>query len=113
MSENHFFLYIIPKVIQLHGYGDPLLDKNMAEYVGLLTSRGIPSYFSCNPANINVEKTAEMFENGLSFIKYSIESVDDESHKQIRGAASNFTKSYKKIAQLLEIKKKNNTKRPS
>jgi radical SAM protein with 4Fe4S-binding SPASM domain len=107
MSENNFFLYIIPQVIQLHGYGDPLLDKNMAEYVGLLTSRGIPSYFSCNPANINVEKTVEMFENGLSFIKYSIESVDDASHRQIRGTASNFTKSYKKIAQLLDIKKKN------
>jgi radical SAM protein with 4Fe4S-binding SPASM domain len=108
MSENHFFLYIIPQVIQLHGYGDPLLDKNMAEYVRLLTTRGIPSYFSCNPANINVNKTAEMFENGLSFIKYSIESVDDKNHKQIRGEASNFTKSFSKIAQLLEIKRRNN-----
>ena len=27
MSENHFFLHVIPKVIVLHGYGDPLLDK--------------------------------------------------------------------------------------
>ena len=27
MSENHFFLYKIPRVIVLHGYGDPLLDK--------------------------------------------------------------------------------------
>ncbi len=110
MSENHFFLYIIPRVIQLHGYGDPLLDKDMAEYVGLLTSRGIPSYFSCNPANINVEKTTEIFKNGLDYIKYSIESVEDESHKQIRGAASNFTESYRKIVQLLEIKKKMNYK---
>jgi radical SAM protein with 4Fe4S-binding SPASM domain len=48
-----------------------------------------------------------MFENGLDYIKYSIESVDDESHKQIRGEASNFTESYKKIVKLLEIKKKN------
>jgi wyosine [tRNA(Phe)-imidazoG37] synthetase (radical SAM superfamily) len=110
MSENHFFLYIIPRVMQLHGYGDPLLDKNMSEYVGLLTSRGIPSYFSCNPANINVEKTIEMFKSGLDYIKYSIESVEDESHKQIRGAASNFTESYRKIVQLLEIKEKMNYK---
>jgi MoaA/NifB/PqqE/SkfB family radical SAM enzyme len=110
MSENHFFLYIIPRVLQLHGYGDPLLDKNMGEYVGLLTSRGIPSYFSCNPANINVEKTIEMFKSGLDYIKYSIESVEDESHKRIRGAASNFSESYGKIVQLLEIKKKMNYK---
>jgi len=104
MSENHFFLYVIPKVIQLHGYGDPLLDKNMPEYILMLTKRNIISYFSCNPANININKTLKMFENGLSYIKYSIESVDDMTHKKIRGSASSFTESYKKIVQLLEIK---------
>ncbi len=108
MSENHFFLTIIPKVIQLHGYGDPLLDENMPQYVQLLTSRGIPSYFSCNPANIDVEKTVEMFRNGLNYIKYSIESVDDENHKNIRGDASNFSNSYNNILNLLDIKKQNN-----
>ncbi len=110
MSENHFFLYIIPRVIQLHGYGDPLLDRNMADYVTLLTSRGIPSYFSCNPSNINLDRTIEMFNNGLDYIKYSIESVDDKRHKLIRGEASNFTESHEKIVKLLEIKKKNSFK---
>ncbi|MDD5687490.1 MAG: SPASM domain-containing protein [Elusimicrobia bacterium] len=106
MSENHFFLYIIPKVLVLHGYGDPLLDKNMPEKVKLLREKKIPSYFSCNPANINIEKSIEMFEGGLSYIKYSIESVDDKLHKAIRGQASNFSDSYKKILHLLEVKKK-------
>jgi wyosine [tRNA(Phe)-imidazoG37] synthetase (radical SAM superfamily) len=105
MSENHLFLLIIPKVLQLHGYGDPLLDRNMAGYIKLLTGKGIPSYFSCNPANIDIDRIALMFENGLSYIKYSIESVDDKVHKQIRGKASNFTDSYKKILKLLELKK--------
>ena len=108
MSENHFFLHVIPKVIVLHGYGDPLLDKNMAERCRILTERSIPSYFSCNPANINVKRTQEMFENGLDYIKYSMESVDDIRHKQIRGNASNFTESYWRILQLLEMKEKYN-----
>jgi radical SAM protein with 4Fe4S-binding SPASM domain len=106
MSENNFFLYIIPRVIQLHGYGDPLLDKNMAEHVRILTERGFLSYFSCNPANIDIERTVRMFENGLSFVKYSIESVDDVMHEEIRGKASNFTESYRKICRLLDIKAK-------
>ena len=106
MSENHFFLYIIPKVIVLHGYGDPLLDEDMAERVGLLNYRKIPSYFSCNPANIKIDKTIEMFKNGLDYIKYSIESVDDIRHKKIRGKASNFTDSYGKILKLIDIKNK-------
>ena len=104
ISENHFFLYIIPKVIQLHGYGDPLLDKNMAEYVKLLHERGFLSYFSCNPANININSIKEMFENNLDYIKYSLESVSDTTHKKIRGNASNFSESYKKIIELLKIK---------
>jgi wyosine [tRNA(Phe)-imidazoG37] synthetase (radical SAM superfamily) len=106
MSENHFFLYIIPKVIVLHGYGDPLLDKDMPERVKLMTERKIPSYFSCNPANIDIKKTVEMFKNGLGYVKYSLETVDDEKHKKIRGTASNFTESYRKILELLELKKK-------
>jgi len=108
MSENHFFLYVIPRVLQLHGYGDPLLDKNMPEYIGMLTARGIPSYFSCNPSNINIDKTIQMFENGLSYIKYSIESTDDSRHKEIRGQVSNFTAGCRKILQLLELKAKRN-----
>ena len=106
MSENHFFLYIIPKVIVLHGYGDPLLDKDMPERVRILAERKIPSYFSCNPANIDIPKTLEMFKNGLGYVKYSIESVDDTQHKKIRGSASNYTESYKKIVELLELKAK-------
>ncbi len=105
MSENHFFLRIIPRVIQLHGYGDPLLDKNLAQYVKLLSDAGLESYFSCNPANIDMERTIEMFENGLGHIKYSIESVDDHRHKEIRGEASNFSKSYSEILRLLKLKK--------
>jgi radical SAM protein with 4Fe4S-binding SPASM domain len=106
MSENHFFLYIIPKVIVLHGYGDPLLDKKMPERLKMLTERNIPSYFSCNPANIDIEKNLQMFEGGLGYIKYSIESVDDLRHKSIRGQASDFTNSYNKIIQLLDLKEK-------
>ncbi|MDE6851309.1 MAG: radical SAM protein [Lachnospiraceae bacterium] len=106
-SENHFFLYIISKVIQLHGYGDPLLDKNMHEYIKILRERGFYSYFSCNPSNINLELTYKMLDSGLDYIKYSIESVDDSIHKMIRGEQSNFTESYKKILDVLDYKHKN------
>lgn len=103
-SENHFFLYIISKVIQLHGYGDPLLDQHMHEYVKILHDRGFYSYFSCNPANINLALTYKMLDAGLDYIKYSIESIDDDEHKKIRGEASNFSESYKNIQKVLTYK---------
>jgi radical SAM protein with 4Fe4S-binding SPASM domain len=110
MHENHYFLYVIPRVIVLHGYGDPLLDKNMPQYVRWMTDKGLESYFSCNPANINMDRTIETFENGLGFVKYSIESVDDLRHKEVRGQASNFTESYKNILKLLDLKAQRNYK---
>lgn len=110
MSENHFFLYVIPKVIVLHGYGDPLLDRNLPDAISIMKERNLPSYFSCNPANIDLDKTAQIFENGLDYIKYSIESVDDERHKQVRGKASNFSESYRNILKILDLKAKNNYK---
>ncbi len=110
MSENHFFLYIIPKVIQLHGYGDPLLDRNMNEYIMYLNKKGFYSYFSCNPSNIDLQRTFLMLESGLDYIKYSIESVDDDIHKKIRGNASDFRKSYEKILQVINFKNERNLK---
>ena len=103
-SENHFFLYIIPRVIQLHGYGDPLLDKNLANVIKILTEYGFESYFSCNPANINIEKTVEMMESGLDYLKYSFESTDDSKFKDIRGNAANFTEAFEKTQEILRIK---------
>ncbi|HEY9766445.1 MAG TPA: SPASM domain-containing protein [Chroococcales cyanobacterium] len=110
MSENHFFLFVIPRVIVLHGYGDPLLDPLMPRRIKYMKDKGVPSYFSCNPANIDREKTLEMMKNGLGFIKYSIESVDDSKHREIRGKASNFSKSYESILEVIEDKEKHGLK---
>ena len=107
-SENHFFLYIIPRVIQLHGYGDPLLDKNLSNVVRALDDRGFESYFSCNPANINIEKTVEMMDAGLTYLKYSFESTDDLKFKDIRGNAANFTEAFEKTREVLRIKEEKN-----
>ena len=103
-SENHFFLYIIPRVIQLHGYGDPLLDKNLGKVIETLSKHGFESYFSCNPANIDVPKTVEMMGAGLTYLKYSFESTDDLKFKDIRGNAANFTEAYEKTIEVLRLK---------
>jgi radical SAM protein with 4Fe4S-binding SPASM domain len=97
-SENNFFLYIIPRVIVLHGYGDPLLDPHIPDYVWLLTRKGIPSYFSCNPSNIQLYKSAKAFENGLSYVKYSIDSLDTSA----RGRDA-FSRDYPRVMQVLDL----------
>lgn len=104
-SEDAFFLYILPRVIVLHGYGDPLLDPHIPNHVGVLTRAGMPTYFSCNPTNIHIGKTANAFENGLTYIKYSIDSLKSSA----RGKDA-FRADYPKIMQVLEMKAKKNFK---
>jgi MoaA/NifB/PqqE/SkfB family radical SAM enzyme len=101
-SENHFFLYVIPKVIQLHGYGDPLLDKQLASTIRACNDRGLQTYFSCNPANIDIVATQQMIDSGLDYIKYSFESTDDNKFKDIRGNAANFTEAFRKTETVLD-----------
>ena len=108
MSENHFYLYVISQAIILHGYGDPLLDTTIAEKIQYLTDKEIKSYFSCNPNNIQLDKTENILKAGLNYLKYSIDSTDDNEMKEIRGKHSDFTVSFQKIlevANLIEQKK--------
>jgi radical SAM protein with 4Fe4S-binding SPASM domain len=100
-SEDAFFLYIITRAIVLHGYGDPLLDPHIPEYVGLLSERNIPSYFSCNPANIRKDRIQKSFDNGLSYIKFSIDSLTDS----VRGMDA-FENDYPQIMRVLEMDRK-------
>ncbi len=106
IGENHFFLYVIAKVLTLHGWGEPLLDKYLAQRIALLTERGFATYFSCNPENINVDNVVEIFESGLDYFKLSIESVNDERQHNIRGGRSSYEDNLDKINQLLSHKKK-------
>ncbi len=103
VSENNFFLYVISKVIILHGYGDPLLDKDIAKRVEILTDKGIPSYFSCNPVNVNNGRVKDCIKAGLGYIKYSVESTDDATFKSVRGQRSDWQKSYDNIMDTLAI----------
>jgi wyosine [tRNA(Phe)-imidazoG37] synthetase (radical SAM superfamily) len=104
-SENAFFLYILPRVVVLHGYGDPLLDPRIADHVGALTNRDVPTYFSCNPANIRLDRIKQVFDNGLSYIKFSIDSVSDT----VRGKDI-YGRDYLKVLEVLELKERTKAK---
>lgn len=105
-SENNFYFDIVSRSIILHGFGEPLLDQKLPARVALLTERRIPTYFSCNPCNINLDAIGEMFQVGTGYIKFAIDSLDDQEAKMIRGGKADFTRSYEKVLQVLELKEK-------
>lgn len=103
-TEDSFYFHVSAKCLTLHGFGEPLLDKFIIKRIQKCTDRGIPSYFSCVPANINMQRLEELMEAGLSVIKFSIDALDDEQAKAIRGKKNNFDEAFEKLVDVVNLR---------
>ncbi len=103
--ENAFYFYVVSRCVILHGYGEPLIDKNITARVQACTDRGIPTYFSCVPANISVKRAESVMQAGLTVLKFSMDGLTDERQQQVRGTFNNFEKSYQTMLDVIEMKK--------
>jgi radical SAM protein with 4Fe4S-binding SPASM domain len=107
-GENPFYFFISSQAITMHGFGEPLFDLFLKERIEILTANDLPTYFSCNPSNINLQKVEELLKAGLKYIKFSIDSLSDERMKKIRGPNANYSQAHQKILQIVDLKKKEN-----
>ena len=110
VSENGFYFSVISRHLVLHGFGEPFLDKKLIQRIELCTKKKIPTYFSCTPATMTVEKGEKAMEAGLGVLKFSLDAMDERKIKEIRGKKADFADSIEKILKLLETKKKKNFK---
>ena len=106
ISENNFYFDILCETVTLHGFGEPLLDPYLPKRVEMLTKKSIPTYFSCNPCNINLGYIEKLLQSGIGYIKFAIDSLDDLESKEIRGAKTDFTDSYRNVLEVLKLKEK-------
>ena len=110
VSENGFYFSVVSRCLILHGYGEPFLDKYLLKRIKACTARSIPTYFSCTPATMTIEKAEKAMAEGLTVLKFSLDAMNDDEIKKIRGRKANYNDSISKILQLIEIKKQNNFK---
>ena len=106
VSENGFYFSIISRHLVLHGFGEPFLDKNLIQRIELCSKKKIPTYFSCTPATMTIEKAEKAMEAGLGVLKFSLDAMDERKIQKIRGKRADFEDSIKKILKLLDIKRK-------
>ena len=59
---------------------------------------------------MTVEKAVAAMENGLSVLKFSLDAMDDDEIKKIRGRKANYNESIRKILEIIKIKKERNFK---
>ncbi len=110
VSENGFYFSVVSRCLILHGYGEPFLDKYLIKRLEACKKRNIPTYFSCTPATMTVEKAIKAMESGLTVLKFSLDAMDDDAIKDIRGKKANYEESIEKIHKLIDIKKERSFK---
>ena len=105
VSENGFYFSIVSRCLVLHGFGEPFLDKKLIQRLETCKKKNIPTYFSCTPATMTVEKAKMDMDSGLSVLKFSLDAMDERKIQDIRGKRANFEESVNKILTLIEYKK--------
>ena len=78
-------LYPVPPNISLHGIGEPLLDRQLAERIAYARERRIPYIaFVSNGSLLTEDKARAVLEAGVSGITVSIESIHPSVYEPIR-----------------------------
>ena len=76
VSENGFYFSVVSRCLILHGYGEPL-DKYLIKRLDACKKRNIPTYFSCTPATMTVEKAVKAME--VYSYSFELDAMDDEN----------------------------------
>ncbi len=94
--------------IHLHNFGEPLLDKNLAEHVRYAKKKGIKkvTIFS-NGALLTTNKAKELLDAGLDEIKISFDGASKEEFEKIRIPLKfeNIVTNTKELVRLRNLKK--------
>ena len=110
-EEDYFYFMICAQTLILHGFGEPILDKSLAQKITIANKKGLPTYFSMNPVNIKLDKMKEFAEAGLDYLKFSLEGLDNETQLMYRRVVdTTFNETLKKIFDTIELFEKGNYK---
>lgn len=110
-EEDYFYFMICAQTLILHGFGEPILDKNLSEKIKIASTKKIPTYFSMNPVNIKLDKMKEFAEAGLDYLKFSLEGLNNETQLMYRRVVDpSFNETIKKIVDTIQLFQNGNYK---
>jgi radical SAM protein with 4Fe4S-binding SPASM domain len=94
--------HIEVKEVHLHGFGEPLVDKDLPRKVALAKKLGIPeTYIVTNAFLLNKQKAQQLILAGLDGIKFSFYGMTKETYERIHVGLS-FAKTVSNIEGFFE-----------
>lgn len=91
-------------VVKLYGFGEPLINKNIARMVGMLKYSGVAARveLTTNGWLLTHETSDNLMSAGLDRIIISVNGLDDKQYREITGSPVKFEKYVEKIKYLYE-----------
>ncbi len=86
------------------GYGEPLMDKGIANKVAYCTSKGLKTFITTNASLLDTSKAFDLIDAGLSHIRFSVHGIGKEYeavHQNLTWETTSFN-----IRMFLKINKK-------
>lgn len=95
--------------VYFNGYGEPLLNKNIFEFVKYATSNGLTnSYMNTNAMLLDENVACQLIKSGLHCLVVSIDGYKKETYESIR-IGGNRDIVYKNVTRYLELLKEYGT----
>lgn len=90
------------KVIYLHGFGEPLMNKNIPEMVKYIKEKKAcrEVRLTTNGSLLNPTLNRKLVDAGIDLIRISIEALDSEAYKKICGIDADFESIVKNVQDL-------------
>lgn len=98
--------------LSLHNFGEPLLDRHLAEKIAYAKSRGIEeTYIVTNASILTRERSKELLEAGLDRVKISFYGINREEYESVHVGLDHET-TLRNLRDLVEVKRERGGKKP-
>ncbi len=98
--------------LRLHHFGDPLVHPQIDKLISYVGKKGLKVSISVNPILLSDKIINKILDSGLDQIQISLDGVDDESYRKIRGRAANYRLAEDNIKNLIKARSERQSKNP-
>lgn len=98
-------------LITLHGWGEPLLNRNLVEVIKLAHANKIFTVVTSNGSLLNKEISREIIRSKLDYLILSVDGISEESYKKYR-IRGQFEEVLNNIKELISLKKEMRSSTP-
>ncbi|CAN5694506.1 hypothetical protein BH24CHL1_BH24CHL1_16390 [soil metagenome] len=87
----------------LHGLGEPLLNRDLAEMIRRLKARDVHALFNSNIIALTRRRQEDLVVSGLDELRVSLDAATPETYRKIRGVPA-FAKVVKHLKEMAETR---------